>query len=137
MKNAPNDLVVDTASMTTLDPQAGTFIRDTFDFGSTPHVYHLNYFTRPEVTNALARWLQLATPSASASAPSPRTRRVGSAPHRTPLRISLPVGIAPGEIPAAVDTDIFVTDASTPVAEVRAEIIARAPSYVVVRRPYQ
>ena len=137
MKNAPNDLVVDTASMTRLDPQAGTFIRDTFDFGSTPHVYHLNYFTRPEVANALARWLQLAAPPTSASKPSPRTRRARSGSHRAPLRVRTPSAVAAGETPVAVDTDIFVTDASTPVVEAKADIGATAPSYVVVRRPYQ
>lgn len=59
-----NDLVVDTPSMISIDGQRGRFIKDTLDFGENPQVYHTNYFTRPEVTNAFARWLRLAEPAA-------------------------------------------------------------------------
>lgn len=142
MGDAPNDLVVDTASMTALDLAAGAFIRDTLDFGVTPHVYHLNYFTRPEVTNALARWLQLAAPPA-APAVSARRAPPGTRPatavaiHRVPLRTRTPAGFAPTETGAAVDTDIYVTDVLTPVAEARAAVVSTAPSYVVLQRAYR
>lgn len=55
----PNDLVVNTAAMTAIDLEVGNFIKDKLDFGENPEVYHTNYFTRPEVTNALAKWLNL------------------------------------------------------------------------------
>lgn len=131
MKDAPNDLVVDTASMTKIDPQAGQFVRDTFDFGATPQVYHLNYFTRPEVTNALTRWLTLAAPTADA------IRRRSGVTVKPLSQRRAPVGIAPSEAPAIVDTDILVTDVMTSVREAIAVIKAKAPSSVVLRRSYQ
>lgn len=131
MKNAPNDLVVDTPSMTRIDPHAGQFVRDTFDFGATPQVYHLNYFTRPEVTNALTRWLQLGAQGTG----GPLKRGAATV---APLSYgTAPAGIARSEVPAIVDTDIFVTDVMTPVKEAVAEIKAKAPSWVVLRRPHE
>jgi hypothetical protein len=129
MKKAPNDLVVDTPSMTCIDPHLGGFIRDTLDFGRNPHVYHLNYFTRPETANALARWLELAAPATPSSAVESgilAQRRIDSTIH-------MPSGITP----AILDTDIFLTDASMPAAEAASAVMAAAPSYVVVRRPYE
>lgn len=65
MQGAPNDLVVNIASMTNIDLQLGTFIKDSLDFGKNPQVYHTNYFTRPEVINALTQWLHLSVPPAN------------------------------------------------------------------------
>lgn len=59
MRGTANDLVVDTPSMTRIDPQAGNFIKDKLDFGKTPEVYHTVYFTRQEVTDAFTRWFEL------------------------------------------------------------------------------
>ena len=53
----PNDLVVNTSSVTTIDPEAGAFIKDRLHFERNPHVYHTVYFTRDEVVRAMARWL--------------------------------------------------------------------------------
>lgn len=63
----PNDLVVNTAAMTAIDLEVGNFIKDRLDFGENPDVYHTNYFTRPEVVNALARWLSLVKPAAAST----------------------------------------------------------------------
>ena len=58
MKEA-NDLVVNTTAMGAIDVSYGDFIKQKYDFGANPQVYHTNYFTRPEVSNTLARWLRL------------------------------------------------------------------------------
>lgn len=52
-----NDLVVNTASMTDVGSDLAHHIKDRLDFGTNPHVFHTIYFTRPEVSNALRRWL--------------------------------------------------------------------------------
>ncbi|ULA65350.1 MAG: CHAT domain-containing protein [Nitrospira sp.] len=135
MKNAPNDLVVDTPSMTKIDPHVGQFIRDTLDFGVTPQVYHLNYFTRPEVINALTRWLRFTSP-ADASVPQSNKLRKGSSTTR-PVRQALSSGIQGTEVPAVVDTDVLVTDVAISVDEAIAEVRKQRPDYVVLRRPYQ
>jgi hypothetical protein len=53
-----NDLVVNTASMTSIDG-SDAFIKDRLHFERTPHIYHTNYFARKEVAAALRRWLDL------------------------------------------------------------------------------
>jgi hypothetical protein len=53
-----NDLVVDTASMTDLG-KTGAELVDTWDFGTTPDVHHLNYFRQPETLEFIARSLQI------------------------------------------------------------------------------
>jgi hypothetical protein len=54
-----NDLVVDTASMASVDlPAGGGFIKDSLDFGTNGVVYHLNYFVQPQVCQALTDWLR-------------------------------------------------------------------------------
>lgn len=57
-----NDLVVDIGSMGAIDPIVGGFIDGTFDFGSNRLVYHCNYFSQPETSAALSRWLELPQP---------------------------------------------------------------------------
>ncbi|WP_165069612.1 DUF7379 domain-containing protein [Paludisphaera rhizosphaerae] len=144
-----NDLVVDTASMTRVDPQLGKYIKDTLDFGKNPQVYHTNYFVRPEVANALARWLRLAGPAEIETRPrSTNTTRGGTRRPKGGKR-GLPRaaafspdvievgGVAGAEIPAAVDTDIVVMAATTPVEEALESIKQDSPSYVVIRREHQ
>ncbi|MDQ1483450.1 MAG: hypothetical protein QOF35_1526, partial [Actinomycetota bacterium] len=53
-----NDLVVDTASMASVDlPSGGGFIQEDFSFGTNDVVHHLNYFIQPEACDALRTWL--------------------------------------------------------------------------------
>jgi len=53
-----NDLVVDLASMGSVDlPSGGGFIKDTLSLGTNSVVYHLNYFIQPRVCDALKNWL--------------------------------------------------------------------------------
>jgi hypothetical protein len=55
-----NDIVVDTASMGSVDlPSGGGFIKDSLDFGTNGVVYHLNYFIQPKVCTALMDWLEI------------------------------------------------------------------------------
>lgn len=54
---APNDLVVDVASMTEIDTAAGQFVADVLDFGTNDLVYHGNYFAQPRFTEAMSQWL--------------------------------------------------------------------------------
>jgi hypothetical protein len=55
-----NDLVVDTASMSSVDlPSGGGFIKDSLAFGTNGVVYHLNYFIQPQVCRALIDWLEI------------------------------------------------------------------------------
>ena len=58
MKEA-NDLVVNTKSMDAIDIATGNYVKDRVDFGKNPQVYHTNFFTRPEVIDALTKWLGL------------------------------------------------------------------------------
>ena len=58
-----NDLVVDVASMTSIDAAMPGFTRDVMDFGTNAAVYHTNYFLRPETAGHLAQWLGLPSPT--------------------------------------------------------------------------
>ena len=135
-----NDLVVNTAAMTQIDPAAGNYLKDVLAFGENPQVYHTNYFIWPKVLNALARWLRLPEPSSQSSAlataarrvaPS-RTRRAGSP---TLLEASEPGRFVTVELPAIVDLDVLVLPATTTVGEALAEVRAAYPSFVVVQQP--
>ncbi len=152
MMKETNDLVVNTASMTHVDPQVGKYIKDSLDFGPNPQVYHTNYFLRPEVVNALTRWLRLVQAQApapfSVEPPKRRGTRSGSGgvrasaiyvPGATPRgtgEIELGGMVAP-EMPAVVDTDIHIMSAHTPSDVALEEIAAAKPSYVVVEREHQ
>lgn len=59
MHQAPNDLVVDDASMAAIDPAVGGFVDGTLDFGTNGSVYHTNYFGDDRFVAALAGWLEL------------------------------------------------------------------------------
>jgi hypothetical protein len=125
-----NDLVVDTASMTEIDPHVLGFVKDTFAFGKTPEVYHLNYFARPEVASALTRWLKLSRPAVGHAAPEV-IRFVGPELSHWGRR-KIFAGV---EVPAVADTDILITSSATPVGEIRESILETVPSYVVIQRP--
>ena len=57
MDEAPNDLVVNTGSMTEIDPDAGDFIDASLDFTESPVVYHTVYFAQAGVAQQLRGWL--------------------------------------------------------------------------------
>ncbi|WP_156312028.1 DUF7379 domain-containing protein [Methylobacterium platani] len=124
MRGAENDLVVDTPSMSAIDSAFGDFVRDTLHFAASPQIYHTNYFARPEVVNALTRWLDLA----AADVPAAGARRGGG---RAPA--ALPeLGRGRTDLPAAVETDILVADPARNAPEFLAELAAKAPSFVVL-----
>jgi hypothetical protein len=79
MRGAPNDLVVDVASMTAGRPGACE-ARDLFDFGRNARVYHTNYLLQPETIAALARWLAIAVPGDANAALAARPRDAHTAP---------------------------------------------------------
>lgn len=161
MQDSAHDLVVTTASMCAING-----IRDTLCFSRTPYIYHTNYFSRPEVVNALGRWLALPAahgdmqPAAhwmdelnAGAIPvtdgdglvgmvSARdialapVRTRGSQPAQT-TRMPLPGPINVAvQLPAAVDGDIMVESAARPANALLAEIEQSAPSFVVLRRPF-
>ena len=57
LMNEANDLVVNPASMKTIDPLAGDFIDASLDFGNSPIVYHTVYFAQGGVAQQLRGWL--------------------------------------------------------------------------------
>jgi CHAT domain/Ternary complex associated domain 7 len=150
-----NDLVVNTASMTTIDPHAGKFIKDSLDFTASPQVYHTNYFLQPKVADALTRWLGLIEPAPVASTGRPASRRSARAfrganepasddvapgslaAAAAARRVTLAGETPEVNIPAIVDTDILVVDADDSAAELRRKIEARVVSFVVVRRVHE
>jgi hypothetical protein len=52
-----NDLVVDTAAMTRVDPKPGGYMKAVAAMGANPRVHHTVYFVQPETVSALGRWL--------------------------------------------------------------------------------
>ena len=115
-----NDLVVNTASMTMIDPAAGNFIKDQLDFGVNGVTYHTNYFLQPQTVNALTRWLDLVPVEAA-----------------TRSRAITPGTAASIETPARVDTDVLVLQANETAEEVKGALEMMHPSYVVVERPHE
>lgn len=136
-----NDLVVNASSMATLERTALELVHDRFDFGQTAKVYHTTYFLRPEVVNALVRWLGLAAPEQIAP-PQPEHRvfrgvSIAGGPSSKPLpppRFSNAFRL---DLPASVDGRIVVTPASAPVGELIESVRDTLPSYVVVRRAWE
>jgi hypothetical protein len=117
-----NDLVVNTTSMTAIDPEAGNFIKDKLDFGANGVIYHTNYFLQPQAANAATRWLQLQAPEVAMPA-----RRRSFAHTGTASRLDVPV---------QVDTDVLILRADE-LADDAASAIKRAePSYVVIERAH-
>jgi hypothetical protein len=108
--DAPNDLVVDTKSMSAVDVQTGGFIADGLIFGANSRVYHLAYFIQPEVARALLAWL------------------VGP-----PSTVEVPQGsVVRGALPRSAQTNIVVVSMSDPVSELR-DRLRDYPTWVVVR----
>ncbi len=65
-----NDLVVDCASMGSIDDAVGGgFVADTFDFGSNDGVYHGNYFLQPDFVGRMGQWLLARAQAAEAGPP--------------------------------------------------------------------
>ena len=161
-----NDLVVNTAAMSAIDPGAGKFIKDSLDFAANPQIYHTNYFAQPKVADALTRWLGLIEPTAivatAAAKPAKRrgaTRGVGASrrainlteaasstsPANAPgalasaaagRRITLAGASAAPMIPAMADTDILVIDADASAADLRRQLSEHPVSFIVVRRAH-
>jgi hypothetical protein len=133
MMGGPNDLVVDTASMTSIDEQHGDFIKDVHRFGSNPHVYHTVYFAQPQTARSLTRWLRLIDPqvvAAMAASGTPRAADIA----RMALDLNEAGAHAAEELPVGVDVDVHVLPADMPAADA-AEAIRLEPSrYVVVHR---
>jgi hypothetical protein len=105
-----NDLVVNTASMTSIDSQAGDFIKDHLGFGANGVVYHTNYFLQPQTTAALTRWLKLPELPTAESGRVRSIRTVGGAANSPPHALSMDELVAlaqrfpeagPGDEPAA------------------------------------
>lgn len=103
----PNDLVVNTSSVTTIDPEAGAFIKDRLHFERNPHVYHTVYFTRDEVIRAMAHWLDL-DPSAAEA-----------------------VGMG---VPAGADDRIMIVGTDEPFEVVLRAVRRGAPNFVIAQR---
>jgi hypothetical protein len=118
-----NDLVVNTTSMTMIDPAAGEFIKDRLDFGKNGVTYHTNYFLQPQTANALSRWLKLQPPEMA----MPVRRR----------NFTSPGGASPLEIPARVDTDVLVLGADEFAQDAARAVETKHPSYVVIERRHQ
>ncbi len=104
----PNDLVVNTASMSAIDADWGVFVKDRWHFARNLHVYHTIYFTRDEVVRALNRWFGL---DAAASLPPDA-----------------------GAIPAGADDRIIVVAADAPFAATLDAIRTSTPTFVVAQR---
>ena len=117
-----NDLVVNTASMTAIDPASGSFIKDKLDFGDNGVTYHTNYFLQPQTANALTRWLQLQAPEVAMPARRRSFTQIGTASRL--------------DIPAQVDTDVLILRASELADDATAAIQRAAPSYVVLERAH-
>jgi hypothetical protein len=130
----PNDLVVNLASMSAIDPASGVFVKDTLTFGRNPLVYHSNYFLQPETVNAFTRWLTLAAPPTPSVQPDGGPAVAGPPSAATTRSALTRTGI---DVPAAVTTDILPLSAATPLADAAAQVHQSAPSFVVVRRRHQ
>jgi hypothetical protein len=141
-----NDLVVHTSSMRAIDLGTGNYIKESYDFGGNPQVYHTNYFTRPEVANVLARWLklppiQLERKPVEGKPYGVRTGGIKRGIEKGAGEISLmPLPTFAPSLPnihPAVDTDILLVNAETMVGQLYEKIKLYTPSYLIVRRPYQ
>jgi hypothetical protein len=120
LMGGPNDLVVDTSSMTAIDPLIGNFIRDFYDFGPNPTVYHTVYFNQPRVSDLLMHWFELDYVAANGGG-----RRTTD---------TAPGGIAGMELPAAVDKDIRVLEADVAPSAAIKRMRDDRSAFVVIRR---
>lgn len=119
LMEADNDLVVDTASMSAVDPGVGGFIKDSLAFGKNSRVYHTKYFVQPEVCHALMDWFDL---HSSTDRPTPPPVSPGS--------------VVAAELPRAVDTDIVRVPEDELVTAVRARLRTSKPRFAVIERQH-
>jgi hypothetical protein len=81
-----NDLVVNTASMTSIDADGSHIIKDRFAFPASGSVYHTKYFWQDATADALTKWLLPdAAPKAVSLARQKSGSRKGSAPAPAPI----------------------------------------------------
>lgn len=99
MNNRPNDLVVDTPSMTAIDAAGGHNVGEVLDFGANSVVYHTVYFTQEVVAERLRTWLQLGAAS--------RSRGVSKA--ETQLAQAEARIVDAGDLPAVAQSAAIVT----------------------------
>ena len=135
-----NDLVVNTSSMDGIDRTAGNFIKERFDFGPNPQVYHTNYFTRPEVANAIVRWLGLPAAAPGIVTPIGQTPPGGQT-RSSPIPAVPSIGLYKGTIPSKaihpqIDTDIITVPADQPGYMLERLLKNSSPSFVVVQRQH-
>jgi hypothetical protein len=133
----PNDLVVNTSSMTYIDPQAGAYVKDVLDFGTNNAVYHTNYFSRPETAAALMRWLRLDSPQQTQPRGAVRGRQPTSAGGLIGFGNTALVsagGVVVANASAAVRTNFRVINAREPIARALQTIGRYKPEYVIVER---
>ena len=140
-----NDLVVNVSSMTAVDKSVGDYIKEKFDFGDNPQVYHTNYFVRPEVANAITRWLNLSAPPLVATTSSNAKRTTPKKAAKKAKTVTFKIGnqtIAINKvnfkqfISPKIDVDIISFDAGKKARYLKHQISKKAPSYVVVRRQH-
>ena len=128
-----NDLVVNVASMTSIDKEFGRYVRDQFNFPENSQVYHTNYFTRPEVVNAMVRWLNLPAPLEVEVKRTTRVRTIGTAKVST----TFPVLYQFDEekpLPSFVDVNIISFESDAKADLLLSQIDDNSPSYVVIQR---
>ncbi|MGE3075039.1 MAG: CHAT domain-containing protein [Dehalococcoidia bacterium] len=110
---ADNDMVVDLASMTRIDPGAGDYFDERFDFGTNGAVHHTNYFHQPQTSRAISEWLGL---DGAAS----RGRR-----RRSAGRITAPQ-------PVEVSDDFVIIEADRPLDDLLLDILNQGRSEFIV-----
>jgi hypothetical protein len=113
-----NDLVVNVASMTSVDPHTGGFVTDILDYGSTGLVHHSNYFHHEGTNKALTRWLKLNDPTATV---------LGGVPDRRG-------GLIGSDLPPFVEDDFLLVPATASGNLLLELLEANAPEFVVIRR---
>ena len=116
LMGADNDLVVDVASMTSVDPGGPNVIRQSFALGVNSQTYHCSYFLEPKVLQAIEGWLFEPPPGD------------GGVNEPTPL-----VGQVVYNLPGDVDTNVAVIDADAPIGVVTRRICVLNRDFAVVR----
>jgi hypothetical protein len=118
-----NDLVVDVASMTAVDPGTPGMVRQTLALGDNPQTYHSSYFVRASVLQAIDDWL------AGRTSDMRRGEDVQGPPDDTQPS----VGEIVYRLPDSIDTNFTVMDADAPVGVALRHIEAGRPDFAVVR----
>jgi len=126
----PNDLVVNVASVGSIDPAVGGFVDDRLDYPANRAVYHCNYFSQPEMVGHMASWLQVPVSAAGPIAPS------GPLPPSPTLSVNRGRVVGPA-LPHRVSTNVVVVGSRARVGEVLQTLKARDPDWLVIRRPFE